>query len=80
MLSRLLFRHLPEYYPTGSAYAHFPFMVPQRMKNYMEGQPGSPVRDYIWTKPVKQSEVSFETRLENITKAPLVDVSAISNF
>lgn len=50
------------------------------MKNYMEGQPGSPVRDYIWTKPVKQSEVSFETRLENITKAPLVDVSAISNF
>jgi linoleate 10R-lipoxygenase len=51
MLTRLLFRHLPEYYPPGSAYAHFPFIVPDTMKKYAEKWQESVVGKYTWTKP-----------------------------
>ena len=29
LLTKLLFRTLPDYYPVGSAYAHFPFLDPR---------------------------------------------------
>ncbi|KAI0338309.1 heme peroxidase [Trametopsis cervina] len=51
MLTKLLFRHLPEYYTPGSAYAHFPFLVPEMMKLNMEKRQG-PVADYIWSRPI----------------------------
>lgn len=50
MLTKLLFRTLPEFYPPGSAYAHFPFMVPERVKESMQKR-GDPVDDYTWTRP-----------------------------
>ena len=56
MLTKLLFRHLPEYYPFGSAYAHFPFLVPESMKEAMEARNG-PVDEYVWTRPVPQAVV-----------------------
>ncbi|KZV76244.1 heme peroxidase [Peniophora sp. CONT] len=51
MLTRLLFTTLPDYYPPGSAYAHFPFMVPEKMKGYAEKMPDNVVAKYTWTKP-----------------------------
>ncbi|KAL6303709.1 heme peroxidase [Sparassis latifolia] len=55
MLTKLLFRALPQHYPAGCAYAHFPFMVPARMKEYMSRLPDSPVDSYVWSRPVKSS-------------------------
>jgi hypothetical protein len=51
MLTKLLFRHLPNHYPARSAYAHFPFLVPERMRNYAQKLPGDVEPKYIWTRP-----------------------------
>ena len=51
MLTKLLFRHLPDSYPTGSTYAHFPFMVPSRMKGFAEELPGDVDLKYGWNRP-----------------------------
>lgn len=51
MLTRLLYRTLPDYYPPGSAYAHFPFMVPQTMKGYLSKLVDNPVSKYTFTRP-----------------------------
>ncbi|CAK5262276.1 unnamed protein product [Mycena citricolor] len=50
MLTKLLFRTLPEYYPRRSAYAHFPFLDPHSCK-LDGGEHKSLVGEYIWTKP-----------------------------
>jgi len=51
MLTKLLFRHLPRYYPERSAYAHFPFLDPEYMAKFMKK--GNPIRaaKYAWTRP-----------------------------
>ncbi|KAG8813137.1 hypothetical protein FRC17_001659, partial [Serendipita sp. 399] len=35
MFSKLLFRSLPDYYPPGSVYAHFPFVTPPEMEHWL---------------------------------------------
>jgi prostaglandin-endoperoxide synthase 2 len=82
MISKLLLRHLGEYYPTGSIYAHFPFIVPEKMKDYIANLPDISVGDYAWEKPevVKRNRSSFETRIMTITKVPIADVSFKSFF
>lgn len=51
MLHKLLYRALPEWYPAGSAYATFPFVVPTRMKEYVEAMPEVDVSRYGWSRP-----------------------------
>jgi linoleate 10R-lipoxygenase len=51
MLTKLLFRHLPDYYPSGSAFAHFPFLVPGKMKSYAQKLPGDVDLKYDWNRP-----------------------------
>lgn len=51
MLSKLLFRTLPEFYPSGSTYAHFPFMVPKAMQEAMRKNSPDMYGDYTWTRP-----------------------------
>lgn len=51
MLTKLLFRHLPEYYPSGSTYAHFPFLVPGRMEGFAQKLPGDVNLKYDWNRP-----------------------------
>jgi linoleate 10R-lipoxygenase len=53
MLTKLLFRHLPDHYPVGSAYAHFPFLVPTRMMEDMAKRSDDSVKKYTWTRPDK---------------------------
>ncbi|KAF7368716.1 hypothetical protein MVEN_00196300 [Mycena venus] len=48
MLTKLLFRTLPAYYPPRSAYAHFPFLDPAYMKDYMSPELA---KKYIWWRP-----------------------------
>lgn len=80
MLSKLLFRHLPEYYPPGSAYAHFPFVVPETMRGYIVAQ-GRLENDYTWTRPTKTplGLGSIENRMGKLVRYPLVSVS-LRNF
>ncbi|KAI0051062.1 heme peroxidase [Auriscalpium vulgare] len=76
MLTRLLFRHLPEYYPAGSAYAHFPFMVPKSMKTYAQDLPGKAVMKYTWTRPPGPSgpdvTVGSFTDVQSVLASPAV--------
>ena len=51
MLTKLLFRHLPDYYPAGSAYAHFPMMVPEKMRDFAKEHPNDDWRKYEWGRP-----------------------------
>ncbi|KAJ7472240.1 heme peroxidase [Mycena galericulata] len=51
MLTKLLFRTLPEYYPARSAYAHFPFLDPIYMRDQMRVNKPALAEQYIWTRP-----------------------------
>ena len=51
MLTKLLFRTLPDYYPRGSAYAHFPFLEPKFMKENLKNVDASAVSKYTWDRP-----------------------------
>ena len=57
MLTRMLFTTLPDYYPPGSAYAHFPFMVPAAMKAAMEQRDPASVAEYDWQRPFAQPAI-----------------------
>jgi linoleate 10R-lipoxygenase len=47
-----LFRHLPDFYPAGSAYAHFPMMVPEKMRDFAKDHhPDEVWRKYDWNRP-----------------------------
>ncbi|KAI9454114.1 heme peroxidase [Russula earlei] len=48
MLTKLLFRHLPDHYPVSSTYAHFPFLVPEKMREYAQSHSGNV---YTWDRP-----------------------------
>jgi linoleate 10R-lipoxygenase len=50
ILTRLLFRSLPDYYPPGSGLAHFPFLTPEKMKSSLKELGISPDK-YIWQRP-----------------------------
>jgi hypothetical protein len=75
MLSKLLFRHLPEYYPPGSAYAHFAFIVPDTMRGYITAQ-GCSEDGYTWTRPTKTplGLGTIESRVQKLVRYPLVSV------
>lgn len=49
MLTKLLFRHFPAYYPARSAYAHFPFLEPSYMEDILRKK--GTADQYIWTRP-----------------------------
>jgi len=55
MLTKLLYRTLPDYFPAGSAYAHFPFLVPNRMKDNLVKNNPKIVNNYTWTRPGQPS-------------------------
>ncbi|KZV68980.1 heme peroxidase [Peniophora sp. CONT] len=69
ILTRLLVTTLPDYYPPGSAYAHFPFMVPEKMKGYAAKIPDNVVAKYTWTKPAAPAGPTIVVRkLEEVRK------------
>ncbi len=48
LLTKLLFRTLPEQYPAGSALAHFPFHVPKKMFAELAERKDGSIQKYIW--------------------------------
>lgn len=51
ILTKLLFRTLPEHFPARSALAHFPFLVPERIEHIMSERHDPHMEKYIWTRP-----------------------------
>ncbi|KAF8154674.1 heme peroxidase [Crassisporium funariophilum] len=51
MLTKLLFRTLPDHYPRGSAYAHFPFLDPVYMEDHLKTQNPGLAEKYTWKRP-----------------------------
>ena len=51
MLTKLLLRGLPQHYRARSVYAHFPFMVPGRMREFMLAKDPDMEKQYVWEKP-----------------------------
>jgi len=51
LLTKLLFRTLPDYYPARSAYAHFPFLNPVYMEKNLEQKNPDLASKYVWTRP-----------------------------
>lgn len=50
-MTKLLFRTLPNQYPAGSAYAHFPFLVPARFEGKMAVRDPELASQYTWDRP-----------------------------
>ncbi|KAF7369152.1 hypothetical protein MVEN_00242400 [Mycena venus] len=61
MLTKLLFRTLPTYYPPRSAYAHFPFLDPVYMRAYMTKNTPALADRYIWTRPTLSDVIVVKT-------------------
>lgn len=79
MLTKLFFRTLPEFYPSNSAYAHFPFLVPKYMETEMSEKDINSVKEYQWTRPV----LSFERPLVGRNDQPQVyeeRLAAVSGY
>ncbi|CAK5274234.1 unnamed protein product [Mycena citricolor] len=81
MLTKLLFRTLPEYYPRRSAYAHFPFLDPAFMQNLMAENNKSLVGEYIWTKPEinVEKEAVLVVKTESAVREVLADQTVFPN-
>lgn len=68
MLTKLLFRTLPNHYPVGSAYAHFPFLVPDKFKDRLRKIHDIPFDDYTWTRPVPPQRVIVVSSYEDVSQ------------
>ncbi|EJD08383.1 heme peroxidase [Fomitiporia mediterranea MF3/22] len=66
VLTRLLYRTLPEYYPARSTYARFPFMVPSEMRGYLFKLVNSPVRNYEFAPPKPPAPVVVLRDYKNV--------------
>ncbi|KAJ3839678.1 heme peroxidase [Lentinula raphanica] len=71
MLTKLLFRHFPAYYPARSAYAHFPFLDPVYMQEQLQKR--GTADQYIWTRPrppvgVSTGEVTIIDNYDEVAK------------
>ncbi|KAL5504779.1 hypothetical protein ACEPAH_7442 [Sanghuangporus vaninii] len=66
ILTRLLYRTLPEYYPSRSSYARFPFIVPSAMQGYLRKLVDSPVSKYEFKRPKAPVLEVCETRYETV--------------
>ena len=66
----MLFRHLPDYYPTGSAYAHFPFYVPEFIKEALTklDNPDISVEKYNWSRPEKLAPIVAVDSYDKVSK------------
>ena len=73
LLTKLLFRTLPNNYPVGSAYAHFPFLVPASIREKNSEIGSNP--KYIWERPPvpspsKPAMVNTYAGVEQVLKEP----------
>lgn len=86
MLSKLLFRLLPDQYPADSIYAHFPFMMPKFMRACIASRSTDLVAYYDFSRPSqaedndRQLDILYATRMSRLSMGvkvlPLSEVSS----
>ncbi|KAG1883750.1 heme peroxidase [Suillus subluteus] len=80
MLTKLLFRMLPDHYPAGSVYAHFPFLTPKFLASNMAKVPRSAeirhLYDWDWPAAFAAADMDvirdYGRRLSNLHMPPRV--------
>ncbi|TFK24090.1 heme peroxidase [Coprinopsis marcescibilis] len=79
LLTKLLLRTLPQHYARGSAYAHFPFMVPSFLQNHWSTKQPELVGKYTWTRPRKQPNIvpvgSYEATKRAFTESTFISAA-----
>ncbi|KAH6904307.1 heme peroxidase [Coprinopsis sp. MPI-PUGE-AT-0042] len=75
LLTKLLLRTLPNHFPRGSAYAHFPFLVPSYLEDRWKREAPELVTKYTWARPRKQPTIVPVGSYEAVKR-----VSSDSNF
>jgi len=82
ILTKLLFRHLPDYYPSGSTFAHFPFLVPGKMRGYAQELPGDVDLKYDWNYPAPPVGptvvVSRHSEVQRLFASPAIFTSRVA--
>uniref|UniRef100_A0A7G1PUP4 Dioxygenase n=1 Tax=Tricholoma matsutake TaxID=40145 RepID=A0A7G1PUP4_TRIMT len=78
ILTKLLFRTLPDHYPAGSAYAHFPFLDPVYMREILTKDVNL-VNKYTWTRPQLPSVTGVINSFNGV-KQVLSDPSFVSAY
>ncbi|KII85619.1 hypothetical protein PLICRDRAFT_56845 [Plicaturopsis crispa FD-325 SS-3] len=68
MLTKLLFRTLPDHYPARSAYAHFPMLVPARARMHLRKLAKDPTGKYMWERPGKPMGLVEVTEYEDVVR------------
>ncbi|KAH0828618.1 heme peroxidase [Lanmaoa asiatica] len=83
MLSRLLFHLLPDQYPGGSIYAHFPFMTPDIMRPCIASRSTGLLTYYDFSRPSqvgdddRQLDILYRKRMSRLTKGVQVAFSEV---
>jgi len=68
LLTKLLYRTLPDHFPSGSAFAHFPFLEPSWMRDYLIKEERDIVNQYTWTRPPPVPEIVAVESYEQVRK------------
>ncbi|GLB41098.1 putative animal haem peroxidase [Lyophyllum shimeji] len=79
LLTKLLFRTLPDHYPAGSTYAHFPFLVPDFLKDELMTRRPEVVDQYDWDPPSRPSPTVGIKSYDGV-KQVLTDHSFLSAY
>ncbi|KAG6873697.1 hypothetical protein C0995_012159 [Termitomyces sp. Mi166 len=78
LLTKLLFRTLPNNYPVGSVYAHFPFLVPDYIREKNPKVGNNP--KYIWERPSVPSSKTVDVNTYVGARQVLEDPSFLSGY
>lgn len=84
MLSKLLFHLLPDQYPAGSIYAHFPFMTPDFMRPCIVSRSTDLLVYYNFSRPSqvgdndRRLDMLYRQRMSRLTKGVEVTFSEVS--
>ena len=85
MLSKLLFHLLPDQFPGGSIYGHFPFMTPDFMRPCIASRSADLLTYYDFRKPIeigdddRQLDALYGKRMLGLTKGVGVTCGGVSS-
>ncbi|KAF8629714.1 hypothetical protein AX15_003313 [Amanita polypyramis BW_CC] len=68
LLTKLLYRTLPNHFPSRSAYAHFPFLEPTWLHDQMINEEKDTVNKYIWGRPPLVAPTMIVKSYEQVKK------------
>jgi len=80
LLTKLLFRTLPEHYPVGSAYAHFPFLQPESFQKTLGKSNPELASKYNWERPKSLPDTVVVDDFEGVKRILKEDTKFLSSY